>query len=189
MIIIVIAIVTVLFVIGYLIFNHKKKISITKMDATEEIMLIRTKLFEYKSNYIDGKTIDNQTATPLDNIAYFMTTIYPTLLDSQKLACNRHLFIYSSNLLDLLGQILKTPVPNDPKETDAYYKMQAERMSHLYRQLMTDTYVNEIQAHQDEFNNLSTYEYMAMQKSVEVWKLETEYQLNEQIDKGGTQIK
>lgn len=164
---------------------EEKGINLAKMNAAEEIILIQTKLSDYKAACIDGKLITNQTATPLDNIAYFVTIIYPTLSDNQKSKCTAHLFVYSENIVELLNQISKTPVANDPKETDAWYTAQAERMSNLYTQLMMSAYEQAIKEHIDEFSKLSTYNYMEMQKQVEIWKLANSYAVNETIDTGG----
>lgn len=167
------------------LLKKEKIVNLAKMDATDEIIFIQSKLSDYKVSYVDDKLITGQTATPLDNIAYFMTKIYPTLSDNIKSKCNYVLFIYSENLMELLNQIFKEPVANDPKETDAWYNSQAKEMSELYIRLMMNTYDDEIKAHEDEFNQLSTYEYMAMQKQIEVWKLENSYTINKKIDNGG----
>lgn len=177
----IILIATIIAIIKLKKSNEKRNTQMSKMDAIAEIQILRTNLSNYKAQCIDGKSITDDNATPLDNIAYFMTIEYPKLSDNRKSECNYALFVYSDNLMELINQILKEPEEDDPKETDEWYKLQADKMGTLYLQLIRKAYPEIVKNHEEELLALSTYNYMEIQKQIELWMLNDEYSVNESL--------
>lgn len=182
--IIIIAVVVIL--VAFLIWKHTKNKTKPSNDPIQELNTIQNTLYKYKVKCIDGNEITEETATPLDNIAYFMTTVYPKLSDNLKTHCNHALFVYSDKLMELLNQILKEPENNDPKETDEWYKSRNQGMAALYQLLINATYPTEIEKHKDEYIQLSAHKYMEIQKQIEIWALEEDYTTNETVTKGAS---
>ncbi|OFI45989.1 hypothetical protein [Floricoccus penangensis] len=105
---IIIVVVILLGIMLYYYFSNKQKNkSVINHSFTEdgEIASVISDLNKYYDTFVDGMVV-NDTATPLDTIAYFNKKIYPELSASDKVKLTKILYVYGDDIHNYLNQMI-----------------------------------------------------------------------------------